>query len=515
MIGIILAFIFLRHCAGQTITIQPVSINTTINSTVTFTCEGAGDSIAFRVNGTAIFDNVRDRGFCDETFNDNGTRRGELEATAYEFNNNTNISCRVSTDDPVAALFSDVAILMIQGLLDSVSDLDYTFINGSSVFLTWTAPYTLDNVPITGYYIVLNGLVNITTIDNNTNITLSAANLDPCLLNNVFVSPINDVGIGSPNNVSFYYETVSPNVSVTPVCHEELIYISINVSTICEREYPDSIAVIILNSDSSTVVNNVTIIPQINYQLMIATGNTSIPSCNDTFIVNVSLSNTEGTLNELSPFKFVYLGPVTNIDFSIVNCSTINITWTAPTVDDRVSIQYYILRVYDSMTIPRSAVETDFMVNYTQNQTVQVSTVHYNISIAKESTSRAPVYVTLTIECNETGIVYVNTTLVENPIKGSVPVPLYNHCSFISFVSNCTGSSERFQRSFNTTPSPPTISNTPSPTNPPASDNANLIISIIVPSVVVIALFILILILVVFCCLRKIDLKIMEMRIKT
>uniref|UniRef100_A0A1X7T1R1 Fibronectin type-III domain-containing protein n=1 Tax=Amphimedon queenslandica TaxID=400682 RepID=A0A1X7T1R1_AMPQE len=81
-------------------------------------------------------------------------------------------------------------------LLDSVSDLDCTFINRSSVLLTWTAPYTLDNVPITGYYIV-NGLVNITTPNNNTNITLSTTNPDPCALNNVSVSPINHVGIGS------------------------------------------------------------------------------------------------------------------------------------------------------------------------------------------------------------------------------------------------------------------------------------------------------------------------------
>uniref|UniRef100_A0A1X7T8V5 Fibronectin type-III domain-containing protein n=1 Tax=Amphimedon queenslandica TaxID=400682 RepID=A0A1X7T8V5_AMPQE len=91
-------------------------------------------------------------------------------------------------------------------LLDSVFDLDHTFINGSNVLLTWTAPYTLDNVPITGYYIV-NRSVNITTPNNNTNITLSATNPNPCVLNNVSVSPINDVGIGLSNDISFYYET--------------------------------------------------------------------------------------------------------------------------------------------------------------------------------------------------------------------------------------------------------------------------------------------------------------------
>ena len=44
------------------------------------------------------------------------------------------------------------------------------------------------------------------------------------------------------------------------------------------------------------------------------------------------------------------VGPVNNIDSSIDNCSTIDITWTAPTVDDRVSILYYILRIYDAIT---------------------------------------------------------------------------------------------------------------------------------------------------------------------
>ena len=114
------------------------------------------------------------------------------------------------------------------GLLDSVVDLDYTFITGSSVLLTWTAPYTLDNVPITGYYI-LNGSVNITTTNNNTNITLSATNPDPCILNNVSVSPINDVGIGSSNNISLYYER--GNAPLYSVMHGKLPFIDYTVCT--------------------------------------------------------------------------------------------------------------------------------------------------------------------------------------------------------------------------------------------------------------------------------------------
>uniref|UniRef100_A0A1X7TSL7 Fibronectin type-III domain-containing protein n=1 Tax=Amphimedon queenslandica TaxID=400682 RepID=A0A1X7TSL7_AMPQE len=46
-----------------------------------------------------------------------------------------------------------------------------------------------------------------------------------------------------------------------------------------------------------------------------------------------------------------FLGPATNISSSIDNCSTIDITWTAPTVDDdRVPILYYMLNIYDAIT---------------------------------------------------------------------------------------------------------------------------------------------------------------------
>ena len=95
------------------------------------------------------------------------------------------------------------SFFLIIGPLGSVNDLNYTFLNGSSVLLSWTAPYTLDNVPITGYYIN-DGFNNITI--NNTNSTLSATDPNPCILNNISVTAINVAGIGEPNNISFYYE---------------------------------------------------------------------------------------------------------------------------------------------------------------------------------------------------------------------------------------------------------------------------------------------------------------------
>ena len=97
------------------------------------------------------------------------------------------------------------------------------------------------------------------------------------------------------------------------------------------------------------------------------TGVITVPNNLNTFIVNVSLSNNGGDFlstpsfgfgKKLQHYIFFHsdlsllgkVGPVTNIDSSIDNCSTIDITWTAPTVDDRVSIQHYILRIYDAIT---------------------------------------------------------------------------------------------------------------------------------------------------------------------
>ena len=97
------------------------------------------------------------------------------------------------------------------------------------------------------------------------------------------------------------------------------------------------------------------------------TGVITVPNNLNTFIVNVSLSNNGGEFLPTPSFGFgkeLYfifnsilllligkVGPVINMKFSIDNCSTINITWSAPTIiDDRVSIQYYILRIYDAIT---------------------------------------------------------------------------------------------------------------------------------------------------------------------
>ena len=98
------------------ITVHPQSVNTTLNSTVTFTCEAVADEIHFVVNDMSASDeNVINRGFCQQgTRSLNGTKKTILLAQALIDNNNTNISCRAVN---LNITYSDIAVLTIQGEL--------------------------------------------------------------------------------------------------------------------------------------------------------------------------------------------------------------------------------------------------------------------------------------------------------------------------------------------------------------------------------------------------------------
>ena len=61
-----------------------------------------------------------------------------------------------------------------------------------------------------------------------------------------------------------------------------------------------------------------------------------------------------------------FLGPVTNIRSVIDNCTNISIYWDSPTLDDdRVSILYYNLSIYDNVT---SSLVNTVIVNGTSYQ---------------------------------------------------------------------------------------------------------------------------------------------------
>ena len=104
-----------------------------------------------------------------------------------------------------------------------------------------------------------------------------------------------------------------------------------------------------------------------DYQRMVVTGYTPLilPDTVNTFIINVLLDN-RIKYNSIPSSVFGnnttclsvsitilsgFLGPVTNISSSPDNCSNISLTWYSPKVDDyRVSIQHYLLTIYDNIT---------------------------------------------------------------------------------------------------------------------------------------------------------------------
>uniref|UniRef100_A0A1X7T8X5 Protocadherin domain-containing protein n=1 Tax=Amphimedon queenslandica TaxID=400682 RepID=A0A1X7T8X5_AMPQE len=284
----------------------------------------------------------------------------------------------------------------------------------------------------------------------------------------------------------------------------------------------------------------------------------NVPNNLNTFTVNVLLSNNGGTFDNISSFTFGYLGPVTNIDSSIDNCSTIDITWTAPTVDDRVSIQYYILRIYDAITgslvknvsvydtsyqfvdnnlfihrytyaitgvnelgegisnndtfsyqrVPRSVSRAHFYVT-TFNETR--ANASFSIPVIIECTGESPENATVTIQCNGTGIVFTSTELVEysqpRNITGSVLVPLYEECNISIVFSNRVGSSELFTLEFDTflpfdpTPSPTGTDETV--TLPPGTPRTTVIIAVIAGCITVILIILIIVTIVLIRVVRK------------
>ena len=107
------------YCSCYTeITVHPQSVNTTLNSTVSFTCEAVADLIDFQINdSSADRGDVFSKGFIQQsalTLNGGKVRR-ILLAQALKDNNNTNISCR-AYGSPVN-VNSDIAVLRIQGEL--------------------------------------------------------------------------------------------------------------------------------------------------------------------------------------------------------------------------------------------------------------------------------------------------------------------------------------------------------------------------------------------------------------
>ena len=202
---------------------HPTSIAAVDGSTVEFTCTANNtDSIVYRVNGTiASFVSVTAKGFyqLDGELLDTQVIKRNLSVTVSSLYNNTEILC-IAIDGTFVN--SNTATLTVQGNthvhgnqqsllslisgpLSSVDDLSYSFIDSSTINISWSPPFTLPGTHITGYNISVT-TSNGTTTDYYTSnsyyvLLLSYLTDSPCDQITITVSGYNGLN-GEDKSIS-------------------------------------------------------------------------------------------------------------------------------------------------------------------------------------------------------------------------------------------------------------------------------------------------------------------------
>ena len=129
---IFLVFSVVVLCCTSKYEVQPVSLNATLNSTVTFTCGATGVIVIyFYIGNTPAAENINaNRGFHELSQDTiNGTITRSLMVFAYKTNNNSNISCSVFPGN----VRSETATLRIQGKQNDYSSV-IVYINQIKVY---------------------------------------------------------------------------------------------------------------------------------------------------------------------------------------------------------------------------------------------------------------------------------------------------------------------------------------------------------------------------------------------
>ena len=133
-------------------------------------------------------------------FSVSSTTRRNLSVTVSSLYNNTEILCRAIGDPNVK---SNTAILTVQGNkhahdnqqsllslisgpLSSVDGLSYSFIDSSTINISWSPPFTLPGTHITGY------TISVTTSNGTTTDYYTSNSYYVLLLTDITDSPYND-----------------------------------------------------------------------------------------------------------------------------------------------------------------------------------------------------------------------------------------------------------------------------------------------------------------------------------
>ena len=205
--------------------VHPTSIAAVDGSTVEFTCTANNtDTLTYRVNGTsATLGSVTSKGFnqLDAEELDTLVIRRNLSVTVSSLYNNTEILCRAvgnSIEDSNTATLTvqgnthvhdnqQSLLSLISGPLSSVDGLSYSFIDSSTINISWSPPFTLPCTHITGYNI------SVTTSNGTTNDYYTSNSYYVLLLTDITDSPCNQITI----TVSGYNGLNGENESISGI----------------------------------------------------------------------------------------------------------------------------------------------------------------------------------------------------------------------------------------------------------------------------------------------------------
>ena len=206
--------------------VHPTSIAAVDGSTVEFTCTAnITDTIYYRVNDTvASLGFIINKGFTELDTENIGTLefRRNLSVTVSSLYNNTEILCRaLGTDKNVNSNTATLTVQgsthvhdnqqlllsLISGQLSSVDDLSYSFIDSSTINISWSPPFTLPGTHITGYNI------SVTTSNGTTTDYYTSNSYYVLLLIDITDSPCDQITI----TVSGYNGLNGKNESISGI----------------------------------------------------------------------------------------------------------------------------------------------------------------------------------------------------------------------------------------------------------------------------------------------------------
>ena len=186
--------------------VHPTSIAAVDGSTVEFTCTANNsDTVLYRVNDTSASDTDNMK----KGFNQLGTEPVDtlvsrnLSVTVSSLYNNTEILCRAIGDPNVNSNTATLTVQgnthvhdnqqsllsLISGQLSSVDGLSYSFIDSSTINISWSPPFTLPGTHITGYNI------SVTTSNGTTTDYYTSNSYYVLLLTNITDSPCDQITI--------------------------------------------------------------------------------------------------------------------------------------------------------------------------------------------------------------------------------------------------------------------------------------------------------------------------------